>query len=120
MKKIKVGEMVTVSDGTFKGFKGKVREVNEGKVSCYHIENEEKTIYVPETMIMAIKERKVRLSMKAEFTEEGVLHRAIFTDTQESAGYIVGWSGEYLAVMVGGKNARFTKLKDAKKYLLGA
>lgn len=61
--------------------------------------------------------RKITVKAKIEITEEGAKQEAIFKDTKESAGYLAGWSGDYLAVRLNGEKKRFSKMKDAKNFL---
>ena len=61
--------------------------------------------------------RKITVKAKIEYTEEGCKQLAEFKDTKESAGYLVGWSGEYTAVRLNGERKTFSILKQAKEYL---
>lgn len=61
--------------------------------------------------------RKVIVKQKVQYTEEGARFEAVFADTQESAGYVAGWSGQYLAARLNGEKKEFAKLKDAKEFL---
>ena len=60
--KFESGQEVTVIAGTFKGFTGKVEEVNFATLgrSCYIIVNEKgEDIYVPETMIEEVNNLEI-------------------------------------------------------------
>lgn len=61
--------------------------------------------------------KKVTVRSKVAYTNEGARSEAVFADTQESAGYLAGWSGEYLAVRLNGERKTFSKRKDAVSFL---
>lgn len=61
--------------------------------------------------------KKVTVKKAVRYTEEGARQEAVFTGTNESAGYVAGWSGDYLAVRVNGEKERFSTLKAAKEFL---
>lgn len=62
--------------------------------------------------------RKVKIATAGTPTQnEGRKYNATFTDTNETAGYLAGWSGEYIAVRLNGEKKTFAKQKDARNFL---
>lgn len=61
--------------------------------------------------------RKVRIQQFGEKTAEGNKLNATFTDTNENAGYVVGYTEEWTAVRLNGERLQTKRLKDCRTFL---
>lgn len=63
------------------------------------------------------EERKVKIQQHGKMTAEGHKLLATFSDTKESAGYVVGYTEEWTAVRLNGERFESKRLKDCRKFL---